>query len=214
MEVERAMAMPVSVVCAEPLLCDAVVSIAAASGLTVSRNALEDTLMSRVGEGTVAIIDCRVLGEGVLPVIPASVSVLAFRGGGELDEVEAVMRWGARGYLTLHATEEELLAAIAAVGRGERHLDGLLASGLADRLLTPATVVTRGVLTPRERDVLRLAASGQTTAEIGQVLFISPTTVKTHLHNAYAKLGVRSRSAAIARLATNGELDVLLSTAA
>jgi DNA-binding CsgD family transcriptional regulator len=54
------------------------------------------------------------------------------------------------------------------------------------------------VLTPREREVLRLVATGLTNPEIAAALWIAPGTVRKHLDNAYAKLGVHSRAAAIA----------------
>ena len=53
-------------------------------------------------------------------------------------------------------------------------------------------------LSPRERDVLRLVADGMTNREIGVALFIATGTVRKHLENIYAKLGVRSRAQAIA----------------
>jgi DNA-binding CsgD family transcriptional regulator len=54
-------------------------------------------------------------------------------------------------------------------------------------------------LTPREREILALVAQGQTNAGIARTLWISPATVGKHLENAYAKLGVSSRTAAIRR---------------
>jgi DNA-binding CsgD family transcriptional regulator len=53
-------------------------------------------------------------------------------------------------------------------------------------------------LTPREREILAWVARGKTNAEIAQALWISPTTVRKHLENVYAKLGVRTRTAAAA----------------
>jgi len=54
-------------------------------------------------------------------------------------------------------------------------------------------------LTDRERDVLRLLADGRSNAEMARDLIVEPSTVKTHLLNLYAKLGVHSRTQAIAR---------------
>lgn len=53
-------------------------------------------------------------------------------------------------------------------------------------------------LTPRELEVLRLAADGASTAELGEQLGISPATVKSHFESAYAKLGARNRAGAVA----------------
>ena len=55
-------------------------------------------------------------------------------------------------------------------------------------------------LTPREREVLGWVAHGKTNADVAQILWISPGTVRKHLENAYEKLGVRTRTAAVARL--------------
>jgi DNA-binding CsgD family transcriptional regulator len=56
-------------------------------------------------------------------------------------------------------------------------------------------------LSPREREVARLAIAGHTAREIGAQLFISPRTVETHLANVYAKLGVRSKLELVGRAA-------------
>jgi DNA-binding CsgD family transcriptional regulator len=55
-------------------------------------------------------------------------------------------------------------------------------------------------LTPRERQILAFVARGSTNREIAETLWISPSTVRKHLENIYAKLGVRTRTAAAARL--------------
>jgi DNA-binding CsgD family transcriptional regulator len=54
-------------------------------------------------------------------------------------------------------------------------------------------------LTPRERQVLSWVARGKTNAEIARLLWLSPSTVRKHLENVYAKLGVNTRTAAVAR---------------
>jgi DNA-binding CsgD family transcriptional regulator len=55
-------------------------------------------------------------------------------------------------------------------------------------------------LTPREREILAWIACGLTNSEIAETLWIAPNTVRTHLENIYAKLGVHTRTAAAARL--------------
>ena len=59
-------------------------------------------------------------------------------------------------------------------------------------------------LTPREREVLDLVAEGLTNAQVAMVLWISPGTVRRHLENVFAKLGVHTRTAAAARLRDAG----------
>jgi DNA-binding CsgD family transcriptional regulator len=54
-------------------------------------------------------------------------------------------------------------------------------------------------LTPREREVLALVAEGRSNAEIAQSLCVAPGTVRKHLENVYAKLGVHTRTAAVTR---------------
>ena len=73
------------------------------------------------------------------------------------------------------------------------------ADGGSTLLLTdqPASA---SALTPRERDVMRCVAAGLSNAEIARVLWIQPATVRKHLEHVYDKLGVRTRTAALARL--------------
>ncbi len=58
----------------------------------------------------------------------------------------------------------------------------------------------RAALTPREREILELVALGKSNGEVARTLWISPGTVRKHLENAYEKLGVHSRTAAVAAL--------------
>jgi DNA-binding CsgD family transcriptional regulator len=60
------------------------------------------------------------------------------------------------------------------------------------------------MLTPRELEVLALAAEGQTSPQIAERLVISPETVKSHLRNVYAKLDVKDRAEAVALAVRSG----------
>jgi DNA-binding CsgD family transcriptional regulator len=69
-------------------------------------------------------------------------------------------------------------------------------------------------LTPRESEILEWVARGKTNPEIAEILLIAPTTVRRHLENVYAKLGVHTRTAAVTRflgLLGNREREVITS---
>jgi DNA-binding CsgD family transcriptional regulator len=63
------------------------------------------------------------------------------------------------------------------------------------------------VLSARESEVLRWVGRGKSNAEIATALYISESTVRKHLQNAYGKLGVSSRTAAVALLGGSGQKD-------
>jgi two-component system NarL family response regulator len=107
------------------------------------------------------------------------------------EDVYRALQAGARGYLLKDATTEELLGAIRAVDRGERHVGAEVARRLADRAMAgPA-------LSEREVEVLRQVAAGKTNKEIATALYIAEGTVKTHLASIHEKLGVRDRTEAV-----------------
>ncbi len=110
----------------------------------------------------------------------------------DADIIRAVEA-GASGYLLKDAPPAELINAVRSAARGETVLSPSVAARLMARLRTPAV----DALTPRELDVLRAVAEGHTNAEVGRRLFISESTVKTHLLRVFAKLGVDDRTAAV-----------------
>ncbi|MBM7504635.1 response regulator [Agromyces aurantiacus] len=101
---------------------------------------------------------------------------------------------GASGYLLKDAPPGELVAAIRAAAAGE----SALAPTVASRLDASQRSADQR-LTVREAEVLQLVASGSTNREIGQALFLSEATVKSHLVHIFTKLGVGSRTAAVAK---------------
>ena len=88
-------------------------------------------------------------------------------------------------------TAHDMLAAMGVEAFAERARRELLATGATAR---KRTVETRGELTAQEDLIARLARDGLTNPEIGARLFISPLTVKYHLHKVFLKLDIQSRS--------------------
>jgi DNA-binding CsgD family transcriptional regulator len=74
------------------------------------------------------------------------------------------------------------------------------ATGAGSALLLSERSSCEGMLTARERDVMRCVEDGLSNAQIARELWIQPTTVRKHLENIFAKLGVRSRTAALSKL--------------
>ena len=125
--------------------------------------------------------------------------------------VEAI-RAGAAGYVLKEATKGQLVGAIRRVLDGEPSLNQELAMRLLHRLLDETAKqrsadhipaegrveppLLAGSLAPREMDVLRLLARGQTTQEIARNLLVSVSTVKKHVHRVISKLGVSDRTQA------------------
>ncbi|MFF3772867.1 response regulator [Streptomyces sp. NPDC002232] len=120
----------------------------------------------------------------------------------DLDEyVYRALRAGASGFILKDTGPKRLLAAVAAVAGG----DALFAPSVTRRLVeaftrppAPGGPVARRPeieqLTARETEVLRLAGTGRSNAEIAEELFISEATVKTHLNRTMAKLDLSSRA--------------------
>jgi DNA-binding NarL/FixJ family response regulator len=105
--------------------------------------------------------------------------------------VREILRAGARGYLLKDAVDEDLIAAVRAVARGE----GYLSPGVADAVLTDYRQhVTDPIdlLTSREREVLQLIAEGKTNKEIATTLNLSVYTVDAHRGRIMEKLNLHS----------------------
>ena len=114
-----------------------------------------------------------------------------------LGAVEA----GASGYLLKDAPPHELTAAVGAAAAGESALAPVIASRLLDRMRAP-----RVSLSSREIEVLELVAAGRSNSEVADELFVSETTVKSHLAHIFSKLDVSSRTAAVSAARRKGIL--------
>jgi len=100
---------------------------------------------------------------------------------------------GAVGCLLKDAPREELFRAVRAAARGESVLAPAVLARLMGRMRAPAAEA----LSAREVEVLSLVARGAANKEVARTLFISETTVKTHLSHIFTKLGVDDRTAAV-----------------
>lgn len=127
------------------------------------------------------------------------------------SDLFAAVKFGARGYLLKKVDPDELVSAISGIAQG-----GVIISPLmATKLLIDFNELKSGIqhttvekeqaqLSPRESEVLQLVAKGMTNKEIGEVLFISENTVKTHLQNIMDKLHLANRSQAAAYAVEKG----------
>ena len=116
---------------------------------------------------------------------------------------------GARGYLLKDTDRSTLFETLRAAARGETLLKPEIMTRVLSRVAAPASSRSGEStgLTDRELEVLRSAARGERSKEIGLQLGISERTVKAHLASIYGKLGVDSRAAAIAVAAQRGLLE-------
>jgi DNA-binding NarL/FixJ family response regulator len=128
----------------------------------------------------------------------------------------AVLESGAAGYLLKDVPSAELIRAVRAVHRGEPALHPAIARKVMARFAAQARVAhadglprpVASPLTDRERDVLRLAASGMTNNEIATRLFASLRTIQAHLTQIFNKLGVGSRTEAVVAGLRAGILNI------
>ncbi len=151
----------------------------------------------------VAVLDLRLPGRSGIDVTreataeQPSLRVLILSAYDDEDYVIAAVQAGASGYVLKTVTEDELASAVARVARGEAVVAPTLVHKLAERWSRPPAAA-RDPLTERESQVLALVVQGLRNREIGEALGLSPRTVEVHLKNVYGKLGVRSRTQAVA----------------
>lgn len=133
---------------------------------------------------------------GVIRQRHPEIEVVALTSFVAQDKVQAALAAGASGYVLKDADADEVASAIRAAHRGEVHLASAAARELAKALQLPAPDSEAEPLTDRERQVLALVAEGASNKEIGQALFISERTARTHVSNILMKIRVRSRTQA------------------
>ena len=114
---------------------------------------------------------------------------------------------GAKGYLSKESSRQEVCEAIVAIAQGGTALAAEAQAGLAAQIQERERGDGRPKLTKREQEVLRLVAEGLSAPDIGKHIHLSTTTVKSHLHSLYEKLGVSDRAAAVAEGMRRGLLE-------
>jgi len=129
----------------------------------------------------------------------------------DLDEyVYEALRAGASGFVLKDDPPEQLIAAVRTVAGGAALLSPAVTTRVIEqftRIPQPARPGRLDDLTERERDVFRLIARGHSNAEIGRELYISETTVKTHITHILQKLDLRDRVQAVVLAYESGLFD-------
>ena len=118
------------------------------------------------------------------------------------ESVHAALQAGARGYLVKGADGEHILGAVRAVAAGEAVFGTAVAGRVLDLLTARRRSARTGpfpMLTDREEEVLVLIANGASNRDIARQLVLSDKTVRNHITNIFAKLGVADRAQAIVR---------------
>ncbi len=116
-------------------------------------------------------------------------------------DISRAIKAGAKGYMLKDSPREELLEGIRRVHAGETSIAPALVAKLAGWISNEA-------LTGRELEVLTLLSRGKSNKEIGVNLYISETTVKSHLRSIFSKLNVMSRTEAIAAGSRRGLIQL------
>ncbi len=141
-----------------------------------------------------------------------STAVLILTAYSDIRYILGLLEAGACGYLLKSARSSEIVGAIRAVRSGESVLDSVVTRKLLQRVVGPAGGIGKGdasgQLTPRETEVLRLAAKGMSNKDIAEALFLSLRTVKAHLTNIFNKMGCGCRTDAIIKGLREGYINL------
>jgi DNA-binding NarL/FixJ family response regulator len=153
------------------------------------------------------------LTRNIRTVLPET-NVLVISMHSKIDYITEAFQAGAKGYVVKESATEKLLQGLDAVAGGEYFLDSSLSVSVVKRLVEFPEKEAQikdgsyGSLTPREQQVMRMLAEGQSTKEIASKLFISPKTVENHRANIMEKLSLHSTIELIRYAAKLGLIDI------
>ena len=186
-----------------PPVLDSISRYLAAQGFRIvglARNGEEALALVEAQRPTLAVLDAQMplpSGAEVIRRVARTTpqcSCIVYSGYGDATQLTEMLDAGARGFVLKDAPLETLVRALDTVAAGGMYID----PALADALIRSSADGELG-LTPRERDVLRMLADGHSNESIGRALFISPDTARKQLGAAMAKLGVSTRTQAVAK---------------
>jgi two-component system nitrate/nitrite response regulator NarL len=190
-----------------PLFRDGVVRALASSGSIEVVAEADDGLSAleaiRTHSPQVALLDFRMPGLDGAQVAAAvkrdelPTRVLLVSAHDEAVIVFRALQDGAAGFLPKESTRSELINAVLDCAKGRDVVAPSLAAGLVGEIRKRAEP-EGPVLSPREREVLKLIAGGSSIPAMAKELYLAPSTVKTHVQRLYEKLGVSDRGAAVA----------------
>lgn len=170
--------------------------------IVVAETATAEAAIARVAEGGIDVVLMDLQFGAGMNGAEATAAITSQPGGPRVlivttydtdaDTLPAIEA-GATGYLLKDAQPEDLAAAVRTAATGRTTLAPTVADRLMNRLRTPDTALTR-----RETEVLVLVAEGLSNQAVAQRLHLTEGTVKSHLARIYTKLGVDSRTSAVA----------------
>ena len=156
----------------------------------------------------VVLLDLRLpdadAADGVASLAADGRAIVVFTAHDADEEVFRAIRSGARGYLLKGSPAAEIAQAIRHVHAGESYVSPRIAAKLVKSTAQPRG--RTGLLSPRERGVLRLVAAGLSNRQIAETLTISERTVKFHVTAIFNKLGAENRAQAVALASARGLL--------
>jgi len=150
----------------------------------------------------VVLLDLHMPGTGGLVTIPLlreeapQTEIIMLTVSEDADDLLEALRAGARGYLLKNIETDFLLDSISRAAAGESVMSSQMASKLADAVRTPQKTTTDAnpeKLTPREREIIVMLASGASNKEIARTLDLAESTVKIHVQGILRKLNLSSR---------------------